>query len=213
MKVSRRSTSAAIGAVVSLFILGAASAAAAQESFGSRTEVSLMGGIQALNKNDTALPDRFVNIPAVGTVTYRVTPRLAAEGEFTWMIPVKQSVDVGPGATQDRKTPDVLAYQANLRADFPVRNWTPYLVAGAGAVTFLSNTDADRVPQLDKSQTAFAINFGAGTSYGITERWALRADLRELVAFPSDGAAGLADASGADQIWMERGTVGLSYRF
>jgi len=213
MKVSRRSTSAAIGAVVSLFILGAASTAAAQESFGSRTEVSLMGGIQALNKNDTALPDRFVNIPAVATVTYRVTPRLAAEGEFTWMIPVKQSVDVGPGATQDRKTPDVLAYQANLRADFPVRNWTPYLVAGAGAVTFLSNTDADRVPQLDQSQTAFAINFGAGTSYGITERWALRADLRELVAFPSDGAAGLADASGADQIWMERGTVGLSYRF
>jgi len=213
MKVSRRSTSAAIGAVVSLFILGAASTAAAQESFGSRTEVSLMGGIQALNKNDTALPDRFVNIPAVATVTYRVTPRLAAEGEFTWMIPVKQSVDVGPGASQDRKTPDVLAYQANLRADFPVRNWTPYLVAGAGAVTFLSNTDADRVPQLDKSQTAFAINFGAGTSYGITERWALRADLRELVAFPSDGATGLADASGADQIWMERGTVGLSYRF
>jgi len=213
MKVSRRSTSAAIGAVVSLFILGAASTAAAQESFGSRTEVSLMGGIQALNKNDTALPDRFVNIPAVATVTYRVTPRLAAEGEFTWMIPVKQSVDVGPGASQDRKTPDVLAYQANLRADFPVRNWTPYLVAGAGAVTFLSNTDADRVPQLDKSQTAFAVNFGAGTTYGITERWALRADLRELVAFPSDGAAGLADASGADQIWMERGTVGLSYRF
>jgi len=213
MKVSRRSTSAAIGAVVSLFILGAASTAAAQESFGSRTEVSLMGGIQALNKNDTALPDRFVNIPAVATVTYRVTPRLAAEGEFTWMIPVKQSVDVGPGASQDRKTPDVLAYQANLRADFPVRNWTPYLVAGAGAVTFLSNTDADRVPQLDKSQTAFAINFGAGTSYGITERWALRADLRELVAFPSDGATGLADASGADPIWMERGTVGLLYRF
>jgi len=214
MKVSRRSTSAAIGAVVaSLFILGAASTAAAQESFGSRTEVSLMGGIQALNKNDTALPDRFVNIPAVATVTYRVTPRLAAEGEFTWMIPVKQSVDVGPGASQDRKTPDVLAYQANLRADFPVRNWSPYLVAGAGAVTFLSNTDADRVPQLDKSQTAFAINFGAGTTYGITERWALRADLRELVAFPSDGATGLADASGADQIWMERGTVGLSYKF
>jgi len=214
MKVSRRSTSAAIGAVVaSLFILGAASTAAAQESFGSRTEVSLMGGIQALNKNDTALPDRFVNIPAVATVTYRVTPRLAAEGEFTWMIPVKQSIDVGSGASQDRKTPDVLAYQANLRADFPVRNWSPYLVAGAGAVTFLSNTDADRVPQLDKSQTAFAINFGAGTTYGITERWALRADLRELVAFPSDGATGLADASGADQIWMERGTVGLSYKF
>ncbi|HZE19903.1 MAG TPA: outer membrane beta-barrel protein [Candidatus Angelobacter sp.] len=214
MKTSRRSTKAVIGAVVaSLFIFGATSTAAAQESFGSRTEVSLMGGIQALNHNDTALPDHFVNIPAVATVTYRVTPRLAAEGEFTWLFPVKQSVDLGSGTSQDRKTPDVLAYQANLRADFPVRNWSPYLVAGAGAVTFLSNTDADRVPQLDKAETAFAINFGAGTTYGLTERWALRADLRELVAFPSNSASGLSNASGADQIWMERGTVGLSYRF
>lgn len=214
MKIRRRNTRTAIGAViVSLFVLGPASTAAAQESSGSRAEVSLMGGIQALNENDTALPDRFINIPAVATVTYRVTPRLAAEGEFTWMIPVKQSVDVGTGASQDLKTPDVLAYQANLRADFPVRNWTPYLAAGAGAVTFLSNTDPDRVPQLDKSQTAFAINFGAGTTYGITERWALRADLREFVAFPSDGAAGLSNTNGADEIWMERGTLGLSYRF
>ena len=214
MKIRRRNTRTAIGAViVSLFVLGAASTAAAQESFGSRAEVSLMGGVQALNENDTALPDRFINIPAVATVTYRVTPRLAAEGEFTWMIPVKQSVDVGTGASRDLKTPDVLAYQANLRADFPVRNWTPYLAAGAGAVTFLTNTDPDRVPQLDKSQTAFAINFGAGTTYGITERWALRADLREFVAFPSDGASGLSNANGADEIWMERGTLGLSYRF
>ena len=213
MKIRRRNTRTAIGAViVSLFVLGAASTAAAQESFGSRAEVSLMGGVQALNENDTALPDRFINIPAVATVTYRVTPRLAAEGEFTWMIPVKQSVDVGTGASRDLKTPDVLAYQANLRADFPVRNWTPYLAAGAGAVTFLTNTDPDRVPQLDKSQTAFAINFGAGTTYGITERWALRADLREFVAFPSDGASGLSNANGADEIWMERGTLGLSYR-
>src|SRR5881409_2482073 len=159
MNIGRKSTRFAIAAaVVSLFMVGAASSAAASDS---RAEVSLMGGIQALNQNDTALPDHFINIPAVATLTYRLTPRLAAEGEFTWLIPVKQSVDVASGPSQDRKTPDVLAYQANLRADFPVRNWTPYLAAGAGAVTFLSNTDADRVPQLDKSQTAFAINFGA----------------------------------------------------
>jgi opacity protein-like surface antigen len=199
---------------VAVMILGQASTAAAEESgYGPRTEVSLMGGIQALNENDTALPDQFINIPAVATLTYHLTPRIAAEGEFTWMIPVKQSVDVGSGVDQDRKTPDVLAYQANLRADFPLRSWTPYLVAGAGAVTFLSNTDADRVPQLDSSETAFAVNFGAGLTYGLTERWAVRGDLRELVAFPSDGAAGLSNSTGADEIWMERGTLGLSYRF
>ena len=149
----------------------------------------------------------------VATVSYRATSRLAAEGEFTWLIPVKQSADVGSGVSQDLKTQDILVYQANLRVDFPVSNWTPYLVAGAGAATFLSNTDGDRVPQLDQSETAFAINFGAGVNYGLTERWGLRADVRELVAFPSDGTAGLSNTNGADQIWMERGTVGLSYRF
>jgi len=213
MNTRSRNIWALVALFVALVIVGHATSAAAEESFGPRTEVSLMGGIQALNKNDTALPDRFLNIPAVATVSYRVTSRLAAEGEFTWMIPVQQSVDLGSGTTQDRKTPDVLAYQANLRADFPLRAWTPYLAAGAGAVTFLSNTDPDRVPQLDKSQTAFAINFGGGVSYGLTERWAVRGDVREFVAFPSNSATGLSDASGADQIWMERGAVGLSYRF
>ena len=209
MNVSKRSFAIA-AAVVSLFIVGAASSAAASES---RAEVSLMGGVQALNQNDTALPDHFVTIPAVATVTYRLTPRVAAEGEFTWLIPVKQSIDTGSGVSQDLKTQDILAYQANLRVDFPVSALTPYLAAGAGAVTFLSNSDADRVPQLDKSETAFAINFGAGVAYGLNERWGVRADVRELVAFPSNNAAGLSNASGADQIWMERGTVGLLYRF
>lgn len=210
MNISRRNTRTAIAAgVVSLFIVGAASSAAAEP----RTEVSLMGGVQALNKNDTALPDDFINIPAVATVTYRLNRRFAAEGEFTWLIPVKQSVDVGSGASQDLKTADIIAYQANLRADFPLSNWTPYLAAGAGAVTFLSNTDANAVPQLAQSETAFAINFGAGVSYGFSERWGLRADVREFVAFPSDGTGGLSGINGADEIWMERGTLGLSYRF
>ena len=211
MNISKRHPRIAIVvAAVSLFFAGVTSPATASES---RAEVSLMGGIQALNQNDTALPDHFVNIPTVAAVAYRVTSRLAAEGEFTWLIPVKQSVDVGSGVSQDLKTADVLAYQANLRVDFPVSALTPYLAAGAGAVTFLSNSDADRVPQLDKSETAFAINFGAGVAYGLNERWGVRADVRELVAFPSNTAAGLSDASGADQIWMERGTVGLLYRF
>lgn len=216
MKTSSRNTWGAVGALlVSLFVVGWASVASAEgeSAFGPRTEVSLMGGIQALNKNDTALPDRFLNVPAVGALAYRLTSRLAAEGEFTWMIPVKQSVDVGSGTNQDRKTPDILAYQANLRADFPVSALTPYVVAGAGAVTFLSNTDPDRLPQLPKSETAFAVNFGGGVTYGLTENWSVRGDLREFVAFPKDGAAGLSNSTGADQIWMERGTVGLLYRF
>jgi len=91
--------------------------------------------------------------------------------------------------------------------------WTPYLVAGVGGVSFLSNTDADRLPQLADTQNAFAINFGAGTTYGLGSHWAVRADYREFGAFPSSDAKGLSNGNKADPIWMERGTVGLAYRF
>ena len=41
----------------------------------------------------------------------------------------------------------------------------------------------------------------------------MRADYREFAAFPSKDAEGLSDGSTADPIWMERGTLGLAYRF
>jgi len=213
MKHVVRST-ANIAAAVTLIALVVASAASAEESgIASRTQLSLMGGVQALNQNDTAIPDNIVNIPAVASLTYRLTPVWALEGEFTWLIPLQQKVDLGTGQKQDLKTPNILAYQANVRADWPLATWTPYLTGGAGAVTFLSNTDSDRVPRLDESQTMFAINFGAGVTYPLASQWGLRADLRELVAFPSSDAAGLSANGNADPIWMERGTLGLAYRF
>lgn len=210
--------SAVIVAIVSILMLGASVSGAFAQVHGNGplgAEVSVTGGVEALNKNDTALPDHFVNIPVAVAVAYPLTSLLAAEGEFTWIIPVKQSVDLGNGASEDLKTQNVLAYQANLRFNLPLPrvSFGPYVTAGAGAVTFLSNTDADRRPQLDKSETAFALNFGAGTTYSLGGPWAVRADFREFVAFPSDNAAGLSSDGTADRIWMERGTLGITYRF
>jgi hypothetical protein len=202
--------------IVAVLSLGGASPSIAQDyGPGQHVELSVMGGIQALNENDTALPDHVLSIPAVATLTYHLTSYLAAEGEFTWMIPVEQSVELASGESEDLKTPDVLAYQANLRASLPLArsSWAPYVAGGAGAVTFLSNTDEDRLPQLEDSETAFAVNFGAGVAHGITDSWALRADFREFVAFPADDAAGLSTDGSADEIWMERATLGLAYRF
>src|SRR5262249_13966341 len=102
---------------------------------------------------------------------------------------------------------------AGVRASFPLNSWTPYLAGGAGAVTFLSNTDANRMPKLSDSQTAFAINFGGGASYLLAGPWGLRADVRALVAFPSNDAPGRSTGGNADPIWMERIAVGLDYRF
>jgi len=196
-----------------LISLVASAAAFAQERNTSAIEVSVLGGVHVLNQNDTALPDHLLSVPAVASVAYQFTPNLAAEGDFTWLIPVQRSVDLGSGGEQDRKAPDILAYQAGGRAGVPLSTWTPYLAAGVGAMTFLSNTDADRLPQLDKSQTLFALNFGAGAQVGLNARWGVRADFREFVAFPGKDAAGFSANGTADPIWMERGAVGVAYRF
>jgi opacity protein-like surface antigen len=211
---------AVLGVLVALATIVAvlASPAFAQgngPSNGARFEATLMGGVQSLIENDTALPDNFVNIPVAASLAYHATALFALEGEFAWLIPVENTVSTGTGPNQDLKNPDVLTYQANVRANLPL--WapamSPYLTAGAGAMTFLSATDANRYPQLDSAETMFAINFGLGASVPLTETLSLRADFREFVAFPADDAVGLSDGTEADPIWMPRGTFGLSYRF
>lgn len=211
MRISR--TQIVTAAIAALGILGTSTLSLAQEAKESRSELSLLGGAQALNQNDTAFPDHFVNIPLVAIATYRLTPNLAVEGDFSWMIPVSQTVDMS-GTQVDRKSPDVLSYQAAIRAGWPLSGgWTPYIAAGGGAVTFLSNTDPDRLPQLTSSQTVPAINFGAGTTWNLSGPWGVRGDFREIVAFPSDTDEGLSTNGKGDPIWMERGTLGLVWQF
>ena len=178
-------------------------------------EATILGGVQGLMSNDTALQDDFVNIPLAASLAYHATSIFALEGEFAWLIPVSNTVSVAAAESDDLKTPNVLSYQANLRAQIPVGSpsISPYITAGLGAMTFLSTTDADRYPQLAESQTTFAINFGIGTGVPLTESLSLRGDFREFVAFPQDDANGLSNGTSADPIWMPRGTFGLSYRF
>lgn len=203
----------AVGAALTVLSLAAISPAFADG--GNPFELGLRGGVQAINKNDTALPDQFLGVPAAAAIAYHFNPTWAVEGELSWQIPVKTSVDLGSGITADRKTPDAVFYQANVILNLPVNaaKWTPYVTAGAGAVTFLSNTDADTYPQLPKSETALAVNAGAGTSYAFSRQVAVKVEFREFGAFPSDHAAGFANNGKADPIWMERGTLGLGFRF
>jgi opacity protein-like surface antigen len=205
---------ALVAAAVSLALAGAANPAAAQGSgFASRTELSILGGVQSLNQNDTAMPEGYVNFPVVGALAYRLTDKLALEGELTWIIPALQSVEVSPGVSQDLRSPDILSYQANVRAGWPLATFTPYLTAGLGAVTFLSNTDPNAMPALAESQTVFGLNFGAGALYPLRSGWGLRADFRELAAFPASDTPGLSSNGQGDAIWMERISVGVTYDF
>ncbi|HKA23714.1 MAG TPA: outer membrane beta-barrel protein [Candidatus Eisenbacteria bacterium] len=201
--------------LATLFTLGlgnAQPALAGEEGKQSRAEVSVLGGMQALNSNDTAIPDHYINVPLVAIATYRFTPQLALEGDFSWIIPISQQVDVS-GSQSDKKSPDILSYQGAVRASWPLSGWTPYVAAGGGAVTFLSNTDPDRLPQIAKSQTVPAVNFGAGATWPLNGALGLRGDFREVVAFPSDTDPGLSTAGKGDPIWMERVTLGLSWGF
>ncbi len=198
-------------AVLALLALGAG-AAAAQSTI--PLEVSLSGGVNFLNESDTAFPETFVGIPVVGSVAYRFTDVWAAEAEFSYAIPIEKDVDL-IGGTVKRKSPDFMTYMANARATWPLPDqpWMPYATAGVGGITFMSDEDEERLPALAESQTALALDFGVGTGYRLTPNWVLRADFVAFVAFPSDDAEGLSTDGSADPIWVERGTIGVTYRF
>jgi opacity protein-like surface antigen len=70
--------------------------------------------------------------------------------------------------------------------------WVPYVTAGVGGARHeISLSENDQPAQLnsnlmergpDRSQTAFAGNFGAGVKYFLTQRFALRFDVRDQIA-------------------------------
>lgn len=205
--------------VCALLTLWTVSAGAAQASGlvpgATAVDVSASGGVIVLNENDTALPDNFVNVPITVAGTYHLSRICAVEGEFAWLLAVQREIDLDATHSADRRMPHVLTYQANVIAKLPLKNspWSPYATAGCGALTFLSNTDADRLPRLVDSETMFAMNFGAGVTYHLAGNWLVRADFREFAAFPSDDAEGLSVDGSADPIWMERITAGVGFRF
>jgi opacity protein-like surface antigen len=212
---TRGSVSVIVGALALLALGTTPSRAADGVPLAVPLEVSVSSGVHLLNSNDTAFPETFMGIPVVGSVAYRITEIWAVEGEFSYVVPIEKDVDVAPGVTVKRKTPDQLAYLASVRATLPLKGtpWLPYATVGAGGITFLSDEDVKRLPALAKSQTAFAASLGVGVGYRLTPQWVLLVDVRGLVAFPSKDAEGLSTGGSADPIWMERGTVGVKYCF
>src|SRR4030095_4118430 len=111
-------------AIAALWVpLTFATTALAQES---KINLAVLGGIHALNENDTALPDNLMSVPAVLNATYRRTQNVQLEGDFAWLIPMTTSVELASGVEEDRKAPDVLSYQAGLRIAPPSRTCAPY---------------------------------------------------------------------------------------
>ena len=201
-------------ALLGLFVATAVAAQGVGAS-GPWTDIALSSGIQMVNETAPAFPDLMTNIPLSITATYHVSPRWAVEGEFTWVIAMEQAINIDNGPEMDRKTPDMLACQISAVACLAPNAdaWMPYVAAGVGTMSFISNDDPDRQPALSESQTALAVNFGLGTSYQLTPVWAIRVDFREFVAFPADDAWRSAGIAESDPVWMERGSLGIVRRF
>jgi hypothetical protein len=196
-----------------MFLLLVGSVAAAQMYSDSKLQLSLLGGVHALNQNNVSIPDNLLSVPAVGSIAYRITPTLALEGEFTWFFPLEQDVTMGSGATERRKSPTTLTYQAGVRGNLQAKNVSPYLTLDAGAMTFLADTDPMQLPEISETQTLFALSFGGGMQWGLSPRWGVRADFREFAAFPGSASTTFQSNESSDAIWMERGTIGLDYNF
>jgi OmpA-OmpF porin, OOP family len=73
---------------------------------------------------------------------------------------------------------DVEAYRYGLDAIFhllPEYRLVPYLVGGIGAITYN--------PENDSTETSALLNAGVGLEYFLTDSFALRADVRKMMAF------------------------------
>ncbi len=181
----------------------------------AQTELSLAFGCHVFNETSPAIPEAMIDVPVTIALTYHLTRIWGIEGEFSWIQPIEQSIEIVGSGVVDKKSPDIMSYQVCVLAMLPITDsaWSPFAVAGAGAITFLSNDDANRQPILTDTQTMPAINLGVGTTYRVSPHWAVRVDVREYVAFPADDAEGFSTGSESDSIWMERGSVGAVYRF
>src|SRR5262249_42156619 len=91
---------AAVVAALAIFGGGAPRAFAQDETKQDETkkfEASVLGGVQGIMSNDTAIKDNFVNVPLAGALAYHLNTLFAVEGEFQWVIPVQNTSNVGSG--------------------------------------------------------------------------------------------------------------------
>ena len=211
----KRSTLPALAAALACAACTAPAWSGPADGHATQTELSLAFGCQVFNETAPAIPEAMFDVPVTMALTYHISHIWGLEGEFTWIQPIEQSIEIAGAGEVDKKSPNIMSYQVSALAKLLLSDgaWSPFLVAGAGAITFLSNDDADRQPKLVDSQTMPAINLGLGTTCRVSPHWAVRIDFREYVAFPADDAEGFSDGSESDPIWMERGSVGAVYRF
>ncbi len=129
---------------------------------------------------------------------YNFTNNLVLEGMFEYIDSETDEYRNTDLALEGRtRSVDVYRYGLDLLYQFmPEKRLIPFLTIGAGGMTLNGPSNPD-----DLDETNFAVNFGGGLKYYLTERLALRGDVRDVVRFASDTTHNL------------EYTLGISYLF
>ena len=103
---------------------------------------------------------------------YNITERFGLEGVFDW---------VDTDSRTSSKEPDVEAMIYRLDALYhfmPESSFVPYVSLGGGAINI--NKDPG------ESDTDALVNYGGGFKYFVTDSFAVRADVRHIIAVEND---------------------------
>lgn len=168
---------------ISLALIACASATAwAQEgkAGAARFEVSAIpgGGMFFTAAKDDSETD-FGNYALGASAAYHVNRSFAVEGEIGSGIGVKQDLSFNGSTLTNRKSPNTLAYNANLviaprGSDHAA---VPYVVGGIGGLTLFERNELASLG-LTKNETYFTGNLGGGMKWYSGRYWGLRGDYR-----------------------------------
>jgi OOP family OmpA-OmpF porin len=136
---------------------------------------------------------------------YNFTPVFGIEGSLGYV----PDTDFTGTATDGVNTvnydvgSDQLHFHLNAVCHFwPEKELVPYLTAGIGGVRFDGDVTALGVSE-DYDETDFAWNFGGGAKWALTERVAVRVDVRDIITSMED----------LDTMHMIETTAGLTFSF
>jgi hypothetical protein len=171
---------------IALLSLGGVNRANAQETTpGPGTlEVTVIpaGGTFFTNGNSAS---SFGNYTLGGALTYNINRVVGVEGEVSGSLGIVQDLQYG-GLTTNQKTPNTLAYTANLVLAAPTHSpLVPYVTGGIGGLTMFNDASLG----INNDQTFLIGNVGGGLKwYAPNGQWGLRGDYRFMVTQSQDSA-------------------------
>jgi opacity protein-like surface antigen len=178
-------------AILSGAMLFTAATVFAQENVGAgRVEVGAIpaGGLVFLQSDDGTQP-KFNNYVLGASVAGNFNRYVGLEGDLTFAVGRRQSLDFTTFSVADQKTPNLWNYNGSVI----VNPWgkdkavVPYVAAGLGGLTLMNSPDTANIG-LTTNQTYLTTNVGGGVRWFPMPHWGLRGDYRYFMVNSVDTA-------------------------